>query len=388
MKILLLPFHFRNFFAEGTRVSGIDECMLKQYRVLSKDNSVRVFLGYSDIKQQDFIVFSREKENTKELLKKDKNKILDLLRKTITEFKPDVILSNYGFNDSLYKFLGTFNIPILYLSHSLPGAPADVFGADKLDAFLSRGHSMGCVSEFHKMKTIEYYGRNRSTWAVQPNIPVHVVVPSSFAVKQPIIEGKSKLVRHISACNEEKGTFIIHAMADGSDLVAEIFTTTKHVGGDKEQEYLEKNLSLYGNKPNLLINFDVPHVDIMQRIKDSSAFFVGKAQSDTFTITSIEALQNGVPLMIYGDKEVHPASSFVEPDYRKYVRYFRTKKEFYDIVNDFSKMTINDRSDLADSCVRTMGESMFRTRYTEALESVIEKYNSAPKDNPLESMFG
>ena len=32
MRILLLPFHFKVYFAENTRVSGIDECMLKQYR--------------------------------------------------------------------------------------------------------------------------------------------------------------------------------------------------------------------------------------------------------------------------------------------------------------------------------------------------------------------
>ena len=387
MRILLLPFHFKVYFAENTRVSGIDECMLKQYRVLSKTNEVKVFLGYSNIQNPDFVVFSREKENTVQRLKEDKQNLFKLLGKTIKEFKPDVILSNYGFNNNLYTYLNSFGVPILYQNHALPGQPADVFTADKLEKFLSYGHSLGCVSEFHKSKFIDYYSRKRTIWTNQPNIGVDVVVPSSFAMQRDILPAIPKTVRHISACNEEKGTFIIHGMSVDTDLVAEIFTTTKHVGGDTELEYLNQNLLKYQGKDNLLINYDIPHSEIMERIRDSAAFFVGKAQSDTFTITSIEALQCGIPLMIYGDKEVHPANNFVEPQLRQYIRYFKNRMEFYEIVQSYSRMTLDERRALADSCLRKMGEDSFGIAYTDALHKTIEKYGNREK-NPMDEIFG
>lgn len=382
MKILLLPFHFKVFFSGSMRVSGVDECMLKQYRVLSKDNIVKVFLSYSDIQDPNFVIFSREHGK----LSNDKQKLMSLLTKTIQEFKPDVILSNHGFNNSLYTLLSKFNTPIFKLHHCLLGQPADVFGAEDFSKFLSQGHSLGCVSEFHKKKITDYYSSPRSVWKVQPNVLVDSIVPSSYAIKKEILPGIPKTVRHVGACNAYKGTFIPHKMAADTDLVSHIFTTVKHVGGSSEEDYMKKSVAEATGKPNLITEIDVPHAEIMKRIKDSAAFFVAKEQSDTFSITSIEALQCGIPLLIYGEAGVHPASNFVEPEFRRYIRYFKTRAQFYDIVTEYSAMTLEDRKALSNSCVSKMGEDNFRKCYTEALEKSIEKYKSKVSNN-LESFF-
>ena len=377
MKILILPFVFKKFFRESNRVSGIDESMMRQFAALSTKHDVAIFLGYSDIEREKFFVFSKE-EDAKELYPKQKQQLFKFLIETINKFDPDVILSNFGFSSSVYDVLNRSGKPIFCLSHSLPGTPADTFGAQKLVDFLSNGHSFGCVSDFHKEKTESFYSANKSCW-VPGSIKVDVdsVVPSSYAVEFEIVPHDGKTVRNISACSQIKGTFIPHQMIDGDKKYqSEIFTTINYVGGDYAEEYFNKNMKQFENSSNCKTNLDIPHKEIMSRIADSVGFFVGLYNKDTFTITSIETLQKGIPLLIKGDDNIHPAHSFVGENFKQYVSTFKTKAEFHDIMNKYSQMTLEDRKALANSCLETMGMEKFIAKYESALNKCIEKYKN------------
>lgn len=387
MKILLLPFVFKKYFSSNKRVSGIDESMLRQRDGLKTlGNDVKVILGYSDIKEKDFFVFSRDVP-TPELFKQQKSAIYKFVLEKIKEYDPDVILSNHYYNKTFYRFLEMTEKPVFLLSHSLPGTPADIHCAESLTRFLQLGHSFGCVSEFHRDKSDKCYATPRTSWkGLDINIKADHVVPSTYSVKCDIVPHNEKTIRHVSACNPNKGTFLPHAMCKETNFESEIFTTLNYIGGNKETEYYDTNSKMFENVSNCITNYDIPHSEIMTRISDSLGFFVGYSQRDTFAITAIEALQRGIPLLITGRNHIHPANNFVEPDFRQYVSYFTTKKQFLEIVKRYSSMSKSDRQNLADSCLRVMGIEQFAKKYESALLETIKKFNSTEKTS-LEQFF-
>ena len=153
--------------------------------------------------------------------------------------------------------------------------------------------------------------------------------------------------------------------------------------GKKTQWTYVDNIKAFKEYPRTT-NLDIPHTDIMERIRDSVCMFVGLASYDTFTITSLEALSKGIPLIVTNSKDSHPAQEMVEPEFAKYVYLYKNKTDFLEKVKEFSLMTIEERQALADSAYRVMSKEIFSNRLVELLNKTMEKYNSITRD---ESFF-
>ena len=106
--------------------------------------------------------------------------------------------------------------------------------------------------------------------------------------------------------------------------------------------------------------------------------FVGLAPYDTFTITSLEALSRGIPLIVKG-KDVHPAQEMVTDDYKKYIHIFKNKNDFIEKVKEFNSLSIKERQGIADSCYSKMSKEKYFKKLEFILESTIEKYKKHPK---------
>ena len=380
-KIYIIGPSFISYFSYKVVAGGGEKSTLDQFNVLKEQYNVRLFTPTGDIhKFIENIDYYLDKKLTKEGEKEHRKNIIKKLIFSITKNKPDVILINMYFKNWLFKELVKLDIPILYLCHNRPGGISDVSANSKLHNFLQYGHSMSCVSEYHKEKLIFYYSRPND-----PNmfdiIPDHVL-PSSYCEREKIVSAKN-IVRHISRASKLKSTFLLHDVLSETDIPSEVITQTDGAmdswGKIKDENliYVKNNLDKYNEYPRKTY-VNIEHNKTMELIKDSGCMFVGLAPYDTFTITSLEALSRGIPLIVRG-KDVHPAQEMVTDDYKKYVHIFKDKNDFIEKVKEFNLLSLEKRQNISDSCYSKMSKEKYFKKLEYVLESTIVKYKKHPK---------
>lgn len=388
-KIYILPYTFKTYYTHNKRGSGIETSMLSQMKALQDlGYDVRLYAPLGNLQDHlngidHYADTLPEGMNAKEYEKASRVKIQQKMFECITKFNPDVILSNYEFN-SIYERLINLNIPIVFNSETMPGFWGDLTHANLLNKFLTMGNSLCCISDYHKMKTIKYYSSKRKGWNFDGISPDYVLFPQyceqETAVPHSLTPAiPAGVVRHVSAATKEKKTFFIHEALDGSDVPTEVFTTINFLGGKADDPYIVDNLKKYNDWPRKT-NLDVPHTEIMDRIKDSVCMFVGLASYDTFTITSLEALSRGVPLIVSNSNGKHPAQEMIEPEFSKYVYLYKNKTDLLEKVKEFTLMTVDERQALANSAYRVMSKDIFSSKIVDMLNKTIKKYNMTERN--------
>ena len=369
MKIYILPYAFKHSVFFNKRVSGVDESMLKQFHVLKElGHDVRMFVPFGDLHEH---LDGVDHYGPDPVDAKNNQKIHQKMLNAISDFQPDVILSNISFVASMYRKLLVLDIPILYYSCAVPGFFSDLTSGALLSEFVKNGHSIACTSKYHANRFFIYYNRERKGWEFEKNISVdHVLHPSYIEKPIKVIPSDGK-IRHVSAANKEKDTFLIHKVFENTEIESEVFTTINYVGG-KLSDYVKENIEKYKAAPRNT-KFDIDHAEILKSMAQSTAAFVGLASYDSFTITSLEALAHGVPLILKGYKGHHPAKEMVEPEFQKYIRVYGKARDSIDIFNDYSKMSIEDRQALADSAYKVLNKDIFGQNLENALYKTIEK---------------
>jgi hypothetical protein len=203
----------------------------------------------------------------------------------------------------------------------------------------------------------------------------------------------------ISRASSNKGTFFPHKMLKESDIISEVFTNglSDRINRNdfvpdrhsffaetfKQENYLKTNLEEFENVSNTKTNFDKPHAEIMQSITNSAAFFVGLAPYDTFTITSLEALSKGIPLLVRSKNNFHPAMEMIEDEFNQYIYCFKTKSDFVEKIREFSNITLEERQNLANSCYIKMNRNEFKKKWDYAIENTVKKYYDTGTETTL-----
>ena len=380
-KIYIIGPSFISYFSYKVVAGGGEKSTLDQFNVLKEHYNVRIFTPTGDIyKFIENIDYYLDKKLTKEEEKEHRKSIIKKLILSISKNKPDVILINMYFKNWLFIELVKLDIPILYLCHNRPGGISDVSANSKLHNFLQYGHSMSCVSEYHKEKLIFYYSRPNDPYMF--DIIPDYVIPSSYCEREKIVPAKN-IVRHISRASKLKSTFLLHDFLYDTDIPSEVITQTDGAmdswGKIKDENliYVKNNLEKYNEYPRKTY-VNIEHNKTMELIKDSGCMFVGLAPYDTFTITSLEALSRGIPLIVKG-KDVHPAQEMVTDDYKKYIHIFKNKNDFIEKVKEFNSLSIKERQGIADSCYSKMSKEKYFKKLEFILESTIVKYKKHPK---------
>ena len=382
MKIFLLPYTNQTYFSYRNRVSGVDEALLKQMSALRMlGHKVEAYIPFTDIqhKYEGINFYTETVTDTKTTEKLYSKKILKQLVESIAKFKPDIILSNRLFGKKIYKNLFKFNIPIAYMSHSIPGWFVDVINADYLSEFLQNGNSLLGVSKYHSMRLKEYYESRRSAWTFTNPIIVDDFVFSSYSNNEDIINHDG-IVRHVSAAAREKNTFLIHDFLNDHEYSSEVFTTVKHM--HKKTEHLDTYVSKNIEKYPTHTFFDIPHKEIMKKISKSVCTFVGLSPWESFTITSLESLSRGVPLIVKGHKKLktHPAYEMVETKFHKYIHMYKDKNDFISKINEYNKCTLDERKALANSCFKITSKQSYANKLEKVLENATKKYKDINKN--------
>ena len=380
-KIYIIGPSFISYFSYKVVAGGGEKSTLDQFNVLKEHYNVRIFTPTGDIyKFIENIDYYLDKKLTKEEEKEHRKNIIKKLIFSISKNKPDVILINMYFKNWLFIELVKLDIPILYLCHNRPGGISDVSANSKLHNFLQYGHSMSCVSEYHKEKLIFYYSRPNDPYMF--DIIPDYVIPSSYCEREKIVSAKN-IVRHISRASKLKSTFLLHDFLYDTDIPSEVITQTDGAmdswGKIKDENliYVKNNLEKYNEYPRKTY-VNIEHNKTMELIKDSGCMFVGLAPYDTFTITSLEALSRGIPLIVKG-KDVHPAQEMVTDDYKKYIHIFKNKNDFIEKVKEFNSLSIKERQGIADSCYSKMSKEKYFKKLEFILESTIKKYKKHSK---------
>ena len=379
MKIYILTYSNRTFFSHDKRVSGIDVAAYTQFKILKElGHDVRMFCAQTDLDQHedgiDYFINYRETD-TKSYARKNKKNIEKKIIESIYNFKPDLIMTNYEFS-KFYKKLSDLKIPITYVLHAMPGFWTDFLNANLLNELTTGGHTFCCVSDYHKRGTIKYYKSKRKDWNFDEIIPDQIFYPQYCDAEE--INEPENIVRHVSAASKGKDTFLINKFLDGTNIQAETFTTLGHQSKDQYDDYVTDALEKYSKD----IRIDVPHAEIMQKIGKAGVAFVGN-YPDTFTITSLEALSRGVPLILK-DKSGHPATEMVEPEFLKYLGLIKTKSQFLEKVDELMNIPMDERKKLAESVHRKMGKDNYKIMIQNILNSTIKKFNNTNRTDSVE----
>ena len=376
MKIYLLPYTNRTYFSYNKRASGIDEATLCQLNALQDaGHDVRMFAAFTNLHNHlEGIDYYKEQipegYNIKEYEKIKRNAILQKMFQSIKEFQPDVILSNFGFNYNPYEKLMSLDIPIIYMSHAVPGFWSDLSSADLLDKFKEKGNTLTCVSDYHAKRTKMFYDRDSWNFTIEAD---HVLF-SSFSKKETVAESDG-VVRHVSAANKEKSTFFIHKTLHDTDIKSEVFTTLGYLHSQgKQDSYVEDSLKNYPDSEYCKTNLDVDHSATMVEIGKSVCTFVGLASYDTFTITSLESLSRGVPILVKSYKGQHPAKEMLPKEYQQYVHIFENKEDFINKIKEWSNLTIKQRQEIADACYSMTSKKAYTDQLVRICSSAMEKY--------------
>ena len=299
-----------------------------------------------------------------------KHTLPNFIRHKLQKFKPDLFITQQ-YRNWIMRPLYDLGIPTLTMVHSLPLYLWDLRRSKEYEYHKSLGNKIGIVSNYAKKYYVNFYDKKSAKYPkVVKSTPDYVLYPS-YCEKYKV-ENCIKKVSHISRADRSKDTFLIHDYLEGTEFKSNVHTQSySNPFNEVNDRYLQKNLLKYRDTTKL----DFKHKDIMEDIKDSAATFVGLANYDTFTITSLESLSRGIPLLIKSRNNLpHPATEMVENDYKKYIYEFTDRDDFIQKVKEFSKMSLDERQKLADSCYKKMGWENFKKTWNNAALETIESF--------------
>ena len=397
MRIYLIPYTYKTYLNANQFHSGIDVALLSQFRALQDlGHEVGMFCAFGNVQNVypnvDFI--ADQFPDNEKLTRRYYQNVQKYMLERIADFQPDVILSNYIINDVFYKNLSRFNVPIIYYSHAMPGSWADVKYGNFLYEFTKR-NTFCCLSNFQYNKIVEFYrSRKKGAWEWQfDEVIPDFVLPSQGAESNTSIQPHDNTVRHISALNREKSTFRLFDMLTNSCYNFEIYTSSNYKGFLQEEE---KYYNTYASKYSTFhdhVNLNELHDKTMEVYGKSICNFVGLASYDTFTITSLESLIRGVPLIVELNKNgQHPAFDMLPKEIAdKYIKGVEKRKtkpdEFQKIVDSFAKFTLKDRQELSNHVLSVLGKDKYLKNLQSLINTASKKYNDANTNFGLEEFM-
>lgn len=377
MRVFILPYTFRSFFSFHKRASGIDQGALCQIRALqSAGHDVRLYTAFTDLHDHmDGIDYFKSKipegVDIKDYEKGKRNSIVSDLVRSIRDFNPDVILSNYLFNFHPYEKLMNLDIPVIFSSMTNPGFWSDLSSADLMHDFCEQGHTFINCSDYHKLRTEMFYSR----WP-DNNVTIEDSLFCAYSERETVQESDGK-IRHCSAANIEKGTFFIHDAFDKTDIQTEVYTAFNYLNSNsKNGKYIEKNLKRFESNPDRVTRLNIDHGEMVNEIGKSLCTFVGLATYDTFTITSLESLSRGVPVLVKNYKGMHPAKEMLPDEMKQYVHIFENKADMHSKVKEWSNLTIDDRQAIADACYSMTSKEAYTNNLVNICSNAITKYKN------------
>ena len=289
--------------------------------------------------------------NFKEIVKRIKENATDC----------DIIISNYDQASFCGSHIVDSNIPILMMSHSNTGVLSILTKFEKL---IEYGHSIFLVSPYQK----NHFDK-MSKRVNKDEIGFSGFISSSYCKgeKPKLIESEYE-VGTIGRCDPRyKKPFLLKELLQDTGIKNLVIANIE----DSSSNYYLKN------KDQQDTMWDLPHTEVMENLGKFKTYF-STYWDESWSITALEALSNGVPLICNAKNNNHASNIISAKDTHHKNISLNSKEELIDAIHSFNGV---DRKEIQDMTWEKHSHQNWKNNFENAIDMTIEKFKDVRNSN-------
>tara|TARA_R110000764_G_scaffold239460_1_gene338953 strand:+ start:71 stop:1114 length:1044 start_codon:yes stop_codon:yes gene_type:complete len=291
-------------------------------------------------------------------------KVTKMIVDAVIRHKPDIILTNYNYATTTINIWKYIRIPILWINHITPGAITTMEHMRIISEFLPRQPILGFVSKY------QFSGYQERLEKKYPEVKIDNLrfFNSCFCYDKGIEPNNEKPIYDvctIGRMNRVKDPFWLLKKMKKTDKVCTVFTS-KNIYDPKDKQYFEDNAEFHD-----VLQCDLPHAQVMEELSKSRAY-MSTCAFESWGITALEALEQGVPLLIRASKGKHASMDISpSPDYYRLIDNKTTDEQIDQYLKEFDAI---DKNDIIIDTLNKHSKEKWVSNLIESLETTIKTY--------------
>ena len=286
-------------------------------------------------------------------------KIGPYLKRKALELDVDIIISNYDQATFCGSRIIDSSIPILMISHSNTGVASII---SRFRNLLKKGHSIFLVSKFQR----NYFDAMSKRLLPGTCIDFGGYINSSYCQgdKPKLVEPKYE-VGTIGRCDPVfKKPFILKELLKDTNIKNLVMS---NVEKDTDPYYLKY-------KDQLDTFWNLPHSEVMANLAECKTFFA-TYWHETWSITALEALSHGVPIILNAKDNNHAANAIpAKSSHYKNISH-NSKEELISAISSFDGI---DRKEIQDMTWEKHSLEKWKNEFANAIDKTVENFKKTP----------
>lgn len=284
---------------------------------------------------------------------------------TMWYFEPDLIITNDIDRCFVNQQINN-NIPTIAIMHEpLVKDVRYLEWAKHIQKFIDAGGHLYFVSK-NQQKFFEKFVHRVSG---NPLTGVKGLIHSSFAYGNETVSKDINFdAATIGRTDVTKNPFILHKKLQHTDLTSCVITNQNgHSSKEAQTKYISDNS--HWDNPQYTFR-GLNHKETL-KLMASSHCFVSTMTSESWGITSLEALTRGLPVILLCDKTNEHSSELIPVDTKHYRKVSKNieENELADVIKEFSKYSYEDRIAISEATKKKHSREDWKKR----LEFIIEE---------------
>lgn len=257
-----------------------------------------------------------------------------IMAEAVAKYNPDLIFLN---SIELTGGMVRHGIPIVAIFHiGIEKGITLLSSLPALQKLTDEGHHIYFVSEHQH----DFWKSNSERLKTPFEIKGYIN-PSYVSVTDNISDIEYD-VGTIGRCSTWKRPFLLHTKSKDNLSSLVISTAPNESSMQKELDYYQNNLNW--SEPQTTI-WDLPHAQVIKEISKASVY-CSTCPDESYGITSLEALSQGLPIILLCDKSMNHASEYIPASTTHYVKLSNkcSPEEFKSAVES---LQVLDRAEIA-----------------------------------------
>jgi glycosyltransferase involved in cell wall biosynthesis len=310
----------------------------------------------------------------------DRKKRLTTLKlsQAIIQHNPDVLMVNFDSPTLITNIQDTFNIPIVWVSHTAAGGISKIGHVEMMKNFLEKGGTLAMVSPW------QYAGMDKLSRRIN-GIPLDLnggFINSAFCSgDEPVYEDLEYDITTIARMNRIKNPYLNHKLSHPNGYHSLVLTTTSNLVASENIHYYKINS--HWKYPQETIE-NLPHKEVMEKLSRSRVYF-STCPAETWGITVLEALSRGLPVVVATDTTDTHASECIpaSPNHIVKVRSNIRPAPFKEVVDKLLKLSYNERIEISELTKQKHSKS----NWIKSLQNLFEQSIDRNKKLKKKSIF-
>lgn len=295
----------------------------------------------------------------------EKKKISRQIINHAEDINADVIISNFAQTIYSGKEIITSHIPIMMIDHIIYPMSSCITRWNKA---IENGHSVFFVSEWQQKKYKLMAERTNQSVVKHSGY----IRPGYVKIKQEIPSEQIYDCSTIGRCDSKKAPFKLKQLTKETELKTLVITSTTQL--EKDKPYYERNK----HWDNVLLN--KPYNEVIENVSKSKSFF-STWNSETYGLTSLEALSCGVPVILNADKSNDHASTIIPASNEHYkVIPHDNKEELIKAIKSFENV---DRKEIQEMTLEKHDRDAWKKHFENNIDITIENFKKIDKPSLL-----